>query len=161
LARALAILAVLFWGANYVYNEVTSRARQLDPAAWVREQVPEIDVGAWLEQNTPDLPDINIGEWVQRQVSDFGADLGEQVRDIGTGGTTYLVTQPINLRSEPSANDDGTVIQPLAVGTRLRQEGAPRDDPNGGSYQWVRVVLDDGSQREGWVALLNNHLEQE
>jgi hypothetical protein len=158
LARAAAILAVLFFGARYIYDTAASRARSFDPAEWARTQVPTIDIGGWIDQHTPN---IHVGQWLQRQLSNIGDDLSQQVRNIRADGTTYRVTQSINLRSKPST-DNGAVLQRLSAGTRIQQHGAPRDDAAGQSIQWIQVtVLDNNDQRDGWVALLNDRLEPE
>jgi hypothetical protein len=170
-ASRLALIALLLLGAGYLVDRATIQVQGFDPGAWLSERTPSIDVGGWIERNTPDLPDV--GGWIDQNTPDLpdiggwfrqqGESLRERLpSDIGFQPATYRVTQRINLRSEPSATDDSTLIESLPAGTRLQQIGLPRADTNGQSYEWIRVlVLDDDQLREGWVALLDDRLERE
>ena len=125
------LLYGMYLGVRYTVDYVTGRIQQIDP-------------GQWLSQQLPDLSDI-VPSWVSTP-NDLTA--------------TYRITQPINLRSEPGAITPETIVQVLEPGVRVQQLGPPQADPQGGQYQWIRVVvLPNGTQ--GWVALIGDRLERQ
>jgi serine/threonine protein kinase len=137
---AFLVLYGSYLGVRYAVDYAYGQAQQIDVREWISRQLPNInELLPW--------PDINevIPSWLHT---------------LSVDQPTYRVTQPINLRSEPSAASNATIIQVLAPGTRVQQQGPPQADPGGQPYQWIRVVvLDNGS--EGWIALQNSRLERE
>jgi serine/threonine protein kinase len=135
LVLAFVILYGGYLGIRYAVDYATGQVQQFDARDWLSQQVPDVN----------EIVNDLIPPWL---------------RTFTMAQTTYRITQPINLRSEPSAAGDDTVIQVLQAGTRIQQQGAPQADEEGQPYQWIPVrVLD--TDTEGWVALQEGRLEPE
>lgn len=130
LVLAFAILYGLYLGARYAYDYATGQLARFRP-----------------------------GEWISRQLPDVSELLPTWLGGSGERLATYRVTQPINLRSEPSAANDATIKRVLPAGTLVQQIGAPQPDLTGQPYRWIEVIVLDNGER-GWIAFLEERLER-
>lgn len=137
----LALILGLIYAALIGIDYATGRARELDPSAWLTSRLPQLPA-------IPELPDFS---WIDRLQGARG------VVD-GLRSETLVVTQPVNLRPEPSTQNQP--LRQLPEGTLLRRLEGPVDDQSGMALRWIRVaVVDDGS--EGWVAAQEDRLRSQ
>lgn len=121
--------------------------------------------GAWLgiqyavDYASGRVQQLNPREWIAGRLPDVNDFIPDWVSDPGSLVATYRVTQPVNLRSEPSASDE-TLVATLEAGTLLQQVGAPQPDATGQPYEWLQVIVIPNGQR-GWVANLQGRLERQ
>lgn len=164
LVQRVVLIVLILIGLKLGYTAISDRARGINAGQWVAANTPQFDLGRWIGEHTPNLqlPDANVGAWAQQQINSLRDNGSRAFHNAGTPATVYRVRQQINLRSAPSAADANTIIAALPAGTRVQQIGTPQADTNGNSYKWIRVAVLDGTQAQaGWVALLNDRLEQE
>ena len=130
----LALIVAVIYGVLVGFEYATGRVRQLDPAAWIAERLPEVPA-------LPQLPDLSA---LRRLI-----DVGQGIAGGGNEAASLVVTQPINLREGPTTATEP--LRQLPEGTVLRRIEGPVDDPTGLSLTWIKVVVvEDGT--EGWVA---------
>ena len=140
----LALILALIYGALVGIDYATGRVRQFDPAGWLVGRLPQLPALPAL----PALPDF---AWLDRF---------QDARDIvdGLQGETLVVTQPVNLRPDPSTQNQP--LRQLPEGTVLRRLEGPVDDQAGMALRWLRVVVvEDGT--EGWVAEQTDRLRSQ
>ncbi|HEX6290446.1 MAG TPA: serine/threonine-protein kinase [Herpetosiphonaceae bacterium] len=113
-----------------------------------------------VDYTTGRIQQIDVGEWISRQLPDPNDFIPSWLRDPGSVVASYRVIAPTNLRERPGATEDNPPIRVLEPGVRLQQIGVAQPDPQGGPYEWLPVITLDNAT-SGWIANLQNNLEQE
>lgn len=185
LVQRVILIGLILVGLRFAYTALDGNARGLEAqawldrnrpswptfpniGAWIDQQLPDPpDIGAWIDQTLPDieipqvaLPDVDIGAWIGEQTGTIQERVSTEIGSV-QAPTVYQATQPVNLRSEPSTDREDSIIARLAAGTRIQQQGQPQVDADGAAYSWVRVVVLDNTQQQGWVALSETRLQRE